>query len=440
MEVPTHPSPGRLSRMAVGMILTSLVAAACSTSGVASPSSATTSGASQPTASQGGASGATIELWSWNNEGAYPKVHEDAETRFVAANPGSTVERTYLPFSDYITKFKASVAAGAPPCIAQIPWAGEFRDFVGSGELVPLTDVVPDGFPAFFDPIVDAVSIDGDVWAIPLDVNTLQIAYNKTIFDRLGLGIPAKQSDLQAIVDRLKAEGLFGIAMGTKDKWSAGDLFFAQVAYTDGTNTLLSKADAGTVAWDDPAFLKAADNVVSMVKNGIFAPGANSMDAFVGNLDLFASQKSAMMYPVGNFVTAGVADKVADSFEWGLFPFPPPDDAASKQVVPTGGIAEMFVVTKACPDQEQALEFLRYMVNDDGGKALVANDFIPSWDYPAPADKSPLYKNMVDAQATAMSRVIYTTPVYTALLNAMQGVMDGSASGADVVKALAEAK
>ena len=100
----------------------------------------------------------------------------------------------------------------------------------------------------------------------------------------------------------------------------------------------------------------------------------------------------------------------------------------------------MFVVTKDCPNQEQAIEFLRYLVTDGGGKALVANDFIPSWNYPVPTDKSALYQNMVNAQATAMSRVIYTTPVYTALLNAMQGVMDGSSSGSDVIKALVEAK
>jgi raffinose/stachyose/melibiose transport system substrate-binding protein len=441
MDVHPRPWTGRLTHAALGIVLVAVIATGCASSGSGSPSAASSSAATaEAEASQeGGAPGAAIELWSWNNEGAYPDVHEDAEVRFVAANPGSTVKRTYLPFSDYITKFKASVAADAPPCIAQIPWAGEFRDFVGSGEIIPLTDVVTDGFPAFFDPIVDAVSIDGDVWAIPLDVNTLQIAYNKTVFDRLGLTIPAKQSDLQAIVNTLEAEGLFGIAMGTKDKWSAGDLFFAQVAYTDGTNAKLAGADAGTIPWDDPAFLQAADNVASMVREGIFAPGANSMDAFVGNLDLFASQRAAMMYPVGNFVTAGVADKVGDTFEWGLFPFPPPDDVAAAETVATGGIAEMFVVTKDCPSQEQAIEFLRYLVNEDGGKALVANDFIPSWDYPVPTDKSPLYQNMVDAQSTAMSRVIYTTAVYTALLNAMQGVMDGSSSGTDVISALVEA-
>lgn len=389
-----------------------------------------------------------LEMWSWNNEGAYPLVHEDAIVRFEAANPGVTVKRgqsncgdacgvLYFNYTDYLTKFKAATAADEPPCIAQIPWAGEFRDYVTSGELIPLTEAVGTGFPAFFDPIVDAVSIDGDVWAIPLDVNTLQIAYNTTKFDELGLAIPQTQSELQAAVDKLSEAGMFGIAMGTQDKWSAGDLFFAQVAYTDGTNTKLSQADAGEVGWDDPAFAAAADNVAGMVAAGVFAPGANSMEAFKGNLDLFASQAAGMMYPVGNFVTAGVAAKVNDAFEWSLFPFPKPDGSTLDNRA-TGGIAEMFVVTKDCAHQAEAIEFLRYLVNDEGGDALVANDFIPSWDHPVPSDKSDLYANMVAAQATANSRVIYTTQVYAELLNAMQGVMDGAA-GSTVIDAMVAA-
>jgi raffinose/stachyose/melibiose transport system substrate-binding protein len=381
---------------------------------------------------------APLELWSWNNEGAYPLVHEDAEARFEAANPGVDVTRTYIPYGDYITKFKSAVAGEAPPCIAQIPWAGEFRDFVNSGALIPLTEAVGSGFPAFFDPIVSAVSIDGDVWAIPLDVNTLQIAYNKTLFDELDLSVPETQSELQAAADALAANGNFGIAMGTKDQWSAGDLFFAQVAYTDGSNTKLAQADAGEIGWDDPAFRQAADNVVDMVAKGVFSPGTNSMDAFVGGLELFTSGTAGMFYPVGNFVTAGITDAVGDSFEWSLFPFPRPDGSELENRA-TGGIAEMFVVTEACAAQDQAIEFLRYLVNDEGGAALVDNDFIPSWDYPVPADKNELYQNMVQAQATANSRVIYSTPVYAALLNAMQGVMDGAATGDDVVGALVAA-
>jgi raffinose/stachyose/melibiose transport system substrate-binding protein len=381
---------------------------------------------------------AVIEFWSWNNEGAYPIVHEAAEVRFEAANAGVDVVRDYTPYGDYITKFKAAVAAGEPPCIAQIPWAGEFRDFVESGELVPLTEAIGTGFPAFFEPILAAVSIDGEVWAVPLDVNTLQIAYNATLFEELGLSVPQTTSDLVAVADALAANGSFGIAMGTKDKWSAGDLFFAQVAYTDGTNTKLALADAGEVGWDDEAFLQAADNVAAIVAANVFSPGTNSMDAFVGGLELFTSGTAGMFYPVGNFVTAGISSAVGDAFEWSLFPFPRPDGSDLENRA-TGGIAEMFVVTRGCANQGQAIDFLRLLVDDEGGDALVANDFIPSWDHPVPADKSALYQNMVEAQATAHSRVIYTTPVYTELLNVMQGVMDGSASGEDVIAALVAA-
>jgi hypothetical protein len=161
------------------------------------------------------------------------------------------------------------------------------------------------------------------------------------------------------------------------------------------------------------------------------------MDAFIGNLDLFASQAAGMMYPVGNFVTAGVEAKVAGAFEWSLFPFPRPDDSTLDNRA-TGGIAEMFVVTRDCAHQAEAIDFLRYLVDDGGGAALVANDFIPSWDYPVPSDKSELYTNMVTAQATANSRVIYTTQVYAELLNAMQGVMDG-APGSTVIDAMVAA-
>ena len=98
----------------------------------------------------------------------------------------------------------------------------------------------------------------------------------------------------------------------------------------------------------------------------------------------------------------------------------------------------MFVVTKACAHPDEAIDFLGHLVDEAGGDALVANDFIPSWDHPVPADKSPLYQNMVAAQGTANSRVIYTTAVYGELLNAMQGVMDG-APGSTVIDALVAA-
>ncbi|MCL4417756.1 MAG: extracellular solute-binding protein, partial [Actinobacteria bacterium] len=170
----------------------------------------------------------TLEFWSWNNEGAYPKVHEDAEKRFMAKYPNVTIKRDYVSYADYLVKLKASLAGGQAPDVFQIPWAGEYTELARSGKLEPMTEYLKTGFPTFFDNVMKAISVDGDAWAIPLDLNTLQIAYNVTKFKELGLEIPKSQDELITLAATLKGKGLFGIAQGTKDLWTGGDSFFAE--------------------------------------------------------------------------------------------------------------------------------------------------------------------------------------------------------------------
>ena len=378
----------------------------------------------------------TLEFWSWNNEGAYPVVHEEAEAHFEADFPNVDVVRTYTPFADYMTNLRAAIAAGQPPDVAQVPWTGEYTDLVNSGQIMSLEGEFTDGFPGFFAPIAAIASVDGEPFAIPLDVNSLQIAYNKDIFAESGLEVPRSSDALKAVAAALDDAGYFGVAVGTNDQWAGGDLFFAQLAYTDPTNTAIVQADAGNASWDDLEFLAAAENLADLIDSGVFAPGANSMVSFVGALELFVAQQAAMFYPVGNFITGGIAAQVEDSFEWGLFPFPSPTGGEG---FATGGVAEMFSVPADAANTDMGVEFLRYLTDSDSEAVLVANDFIPSWGIDLPADVSDLYRDLIAAQATVRNRTIYTTPVYTALLNAVQGLLGGSTSPADLVAAMADA-
>ena len=378
----------------------------------------------------------TLEFWSWNNEGAYPVVHEEAEALFEADYPNVDVVRTYTPFADYMTNLRAAIAAGEPPDVAQVPWTGEYTDLVNGGAIASLEGEFTAGFPDFFPPIASIASVDGVPYAIPLDVNSLQIAYNKDIFAELGLEVPRSSDALKAVAAALDDAGYFGVAVGTNDGWAAADLFFAQLAYTDPANTLIVQADAGAATWDDPQFLAAAENLEDLIASGVFAPGANSMVSFVGALELFVAQQAAMFYPVGNFITGGIAAQVEDSFEWGLFPFPSPDGGEG---FATGGVAEMFSIPADAANVDLGIEFMRYLTNADGEAVLVANDFIPSWQIELPPDVSDLYRDLIAAQATVRNRTIYTTPVYTELINGVQGLLGGSTSAAEVVAAMAGA-
>lgn len=361
-----------------------------------------------------------LEFWSWNNEGSYPVVHADAQARFEASHPGVTVKRDYISYSDYMVKLKAVLSGEEAPDVFQIPWAGEYTELARSGKIIPLTEPLKKGFPTFFPNIMKAISVDGQAWAVPLDLNTLQIAYNKTMLDQMGIAVPRTKDELIAAARKLSAAGKFAVALGTKDLWAGADVFFAQVAYTDPTHTKMAQADAGKMSWNSPEFVKAVQAVADYVKQDVIAPGANSMDAFVGAKNLFVQQQAAMFYPVGNFVTGGITADVGDSFQWSLFPWP----ALTKggESLPTGGVAEMFVVSKDSKNVALALDFLREMTNDAGKEILVKNDFIPSSTYKGSVAMSPLYKNMLDAQSKSQSRVVYNSVVYTAIMNGMQGI------------------
>ena len=378
----------------------------------------------------------TLEFWSWNNEGAYPVVHEEAEERFEAENPNVDVVRVYTPFADYMTNLRTAMAAGEPPDIAQVPWTGEYTDLVRNGQLASLAREFEVGFPDFFGPIASIASVDGIPYAIPLDVNSLQIAYNKDIFAELGLEVPRSKDELIAVAAALSAADYFGVAVGTNDRWAGGDLFFNQLAYTDPTNSLIVQADAGEAPWDSPEFLGAAENLAELIDAGVFAPGSNSMVSFVEALELFVSEEAAMFFPVGNFITGGIAAQVEDSFEWGLFPFPSPTGGESYAV---GGVAEMFSVPSDAANDDLAVEFLRYLTDAEGEAALVSNDFIPSWIIQLPSDVSDLYRDLIAAQATVRNRTVYTTPVYAEILNGVQGLLDQSTTPEEMIAKMVEA-
>ena len=52
----------------------------------------------------------TLEFWSWNNEGDYPFVHEDAELRYEKDNPSVDVKREYISYAQYLVKLKTLIS------------------------------------------------------------------------------------------------------------------------------------------------------------------------------------------------------------------------------------------------------------------------------------------------------------------------------------------
>jgi ABC-type glycerol-3-phosphate transport system substrate-binding protein len=180
----------------------------------------------------------------------------------------------------------------------------------------------------------------------------------------------------------------------------------------------------------------AATNVQKMQAAGLFSSNAASLD-FSGAYTEFATGKSAMLYPVGNFGTPVIDSISKGAISYGLFPIPP--DAAGVTPRATGGAAIIWSIPTKTKNADAALALARVFSGPFGTKTLIANNYIPAYKTSVASNDSQIYKKMVSFQANAGTRSMFIPKVNTALLSEMTAVIEGSASGQDLVKALAAA-
>lgn len=379
---------------------------------------------------------AIVDLWAWLGGSKYEEVLDAAAQRFAGDSLGNQLVSEYIAFENYLPRVRTSLAGGVPPSLVQMPWAGDFVDIVDSGALTALTGALGDGFPEFFAPILASVTHEADVWAIPLDVNNLAIAYNVDLFDELGLHIPTSHDELIALIEPITRAGYLPMAISVRDGWPLGDLWFAQMAYAAESDDVIRQAERGSLPWDDPRMLAAVRRVDELRQAGLFAQDSSTL---VTNelASLFAAKQAAMFYPVGNFNAPAIQSAAAGQMTFDLFRFPPPD--AGTEVTGTGGIAVMFSVPRDAPNADAALDVLRLLTDETGREELVKRNFIPSSPSDTSGNADPLYATMTTFQATARTRALFVPEVYAALVNGMQGLFGGSNTPEDVVGAMVAA-
>ena len=140
-------------------------------------------------ATAAGKGGGPLNIWEWQGGTSYIPVFQAAGQRYTAKY-GGTPTLDSVPFASYFTKFTTDVAAGSGvPDVMEMSWTGEYRSLVDSGTLLPLDKYLP-SLPKFYGPVMKSLTYKGHIYGIPMDLNTLTIAYNTSLFAKLGLKVP----------------------------------------------------------------------------------------------------------------------------------------------------------------------------------------------------------------------------------------------------------
>lgn len=140
----------------------------------------------------------TIQFSSWGSESEI-KILNPLLTDFEKQNPDIKVDLMHIP-QNYFQKLHLLFASNTAPDVVFInnqylpvyANAGVLEDLSGYSEKL--------NFNAFYKKSLQALSWKGRVYALPRDISTLVIYYNKDIFDRYGISYPDKNWDYDTFI------------------------------------------------------------------------------------------------------------------------------------------------------------------------------------------------------------------------------------------------
>jgi len=327
-----------LKRLVVAISALTLVVAACNgaasttppgdtTPATVAPASSATAG---PADSEGAGTGAPahIENLTIAKEGeAWNQTFESITQEFAKTHPGSTYEVQYVGTLDEAWQQVQLLAAQRGlPLMYNAPALDVMWELVEDGQAMDLEpeleklgvldEITPAGLSAV------RTFFDGQVLALPLQLNMEGFWYNKQIFADNGLEPPATWEDLLAAAETLQAAGIQPLATSGSSGWPVTRLISGYLFRKLGPDAMARVAN-GEAKLTDPEYVEAAQAVADLGAEGYFGRGVTDID-YDAALDLFLQGKAGIYY-MGSWVVGTFNDpernKIGED-TIGIFPVP----------------------------------------------------------------------------------------------------------------------
>lgn len=287
--------------------------------------------------------GDQIELTVWTNltVEAQATVIQSQLNECLEDMPNVTVNLETVPFGNLYARFITARQQDDLPNILNTTEGGVAFLQALNG-LVPVDDIIDTlGRDDFIPSFLQAVSKDGQVWAVPDWALHHEVWYRKDLFEQAGLEIPQSWDELlvaaEALTQDTNGDGeidIYGFAVPLGRVWVAAQTYF-QILYS---------ADAYIVDPETGEYRFAADRETAI-----------ETAQFLADLYAAASPPASIEWSWADFRTAFVEGRIAMTNEWGavvlqaaeqnpemldnmsIFPFPGPDANTEPAAILGGG-------------------------------------------------------------------------------------------------------
>ncbi|MCY4070383.1 MAG: extracellular solute-binding protein [Chloroflexi bacterium] len=295
---------------------------------------------------------------------------------------------------------------------------GQVRDLTEYYRASGLIDRIPPN-------LLSQVTIEGRIYAIPQNMESVGIFYNKDAFAELELEVPTSFEEYGDLLEAVKDAGYYGYTMGLAGGWPSA-LMASMFMYSSAGSEYIDVL-SGTQPWPDcDNCLDGLNAFYGMVANGYANPEPLGID-YDQSLDLFYQGINVMVLNGPWFIDASVS---ADpDFEIGFFYLPAVNP--NTDIKTLGGIGGSLIVAEYA-DVDAAFKVLDWLTTEEVAvQALREVSVLPAFSIEVPEDIDPLTYQIASETAANVDKigfwpVTYLPPkVFGDMNQIVQGMIGG---------------
>ena len=388
------------------------------------------------------------QLVTWSLGAGNEAFQKELIGQFNEAHPDIQIEYDpALSGLDWLTegmqKLRIALENQAgPDFIGGIDSGSALAAIVESGEVLDLTETYQEfgwdkKFPQLF---VDRLTIDGKIYATPIDVETVGLFYNMDLFAELGLSVPETYADYLTVLQAIKEAGYYGYAIGLAGGWPSA-FMASEFMYTSAGSEYRAVL-SGEKAWTDcPQCLDGLKAFHEIVEAGYTNPEVLGIDQDQAN-DLFFQGQTAMT--LSGPWTIGDIWEAEPDFTTGFFYMPPVN--AKTDITTFGGMGGAMLVNRSSAHKDAALEFMNWFFSEETAQTVLrsAGAIMPI-PFTVPDDIDPLLaqvteQTLANINGVGFWPVTHLPPqVFRQMNQFVQGMMGGQLTPEQVLVEMQDA-
>ncbi|GAA0939925.1 sugar ABC transporter substrate-binding protein [Kribbella koreensis] len=247
-------------------------------------------------------SSSTVTVWMYpviGDQLAGDAYWSQVEKDFEAANSGTDLKIEQQPWAERDQKLATAFSGGKGPDVVVLN-PDQIPQYVANGSLSPVDKVIDPAKSNFLPGALNALTVDGKIYAAPIYHTVTTTIYNKKLLDKAGITTPPQTWDeIKAAAPKLKAAGVATLDYSASPSATMNLNFYPLLWQAGGS---VFSEDGKKATFNEAPGVEALTFLTSLYNDGAIPKGALTNANLVADAPLGKQQ-----------VAMGFANTLADA-------------------------------------------------------------------------------------------------------------------------------